>query len=76
MLQEEACKRCFEEVVDNLCIVFDLNEFGLSCMDYQVVSNQTQQWFYNLKNWPRFTKIYFFKFIDEYHFVKKIFQLV
>ncbi|XP_054263892.1 uncharacterized protein LOC128987181 [Macrosteles quadrilineatus] len=36
---EEACKRCFEEVIDNLCIVFDLNEFGLSCMDYQVVKN-------------------------------------
>lgn len=36
---EEACKRCFEEVVDNLCIVFDLQDFGLSCMDYQVVKN-------------------------------------
>ncbi|XP_046666195.1 CRAL-TRIO domain-containing protein C3H8.02 isoform X2 [Homalodisca vitripennis] len=36
---EEACKKCFEEVIDNLCIVFDLNDFGLSCMDYQVVKN-------------------------------------
>ncbi|XP_075235156.1 uncharacterized protein LOC142332563 [Lycorma delicatula] len=36
---EEGCKRCFEEVIDNLCIVFDLNEFGLSCMDYQMVKN-------------------------------------
>lgn len=36
---EEACKKCFEEVVDNLCIVFDLQGFGLSCMDYQVVKN-------------------------------------
>lgn len=37
--QEEACKKCFEEVVDNLCIVFDLKEFGLSCMDYQMIKN-------------------------------------
>lgn len=36
---EEACKKCFEEVIDNLCIVFDLKDFGLSCMDYQVVKN-------------------------------------
>ncbi|CAH0392953.1 unnamed protein product [Bemisia tabaci] len=36
---EEACKKCFEEIVDNLCIVFDLKDFGLSCMDYQVVKN-------------------------------------
>lgn len=36
---EEACKKCFEEVIDNLCIVFDLDEFGLSCMDYQMVKN-------------------------------------
>lgn len=25
---EEACKKCFEEVTDNLCIVFDLAEFN------------------------------------------------
>ncbi|XP_065158338.1 uncharacterized protein [Atheta coriaria] len=36
---EDACKKCFEEVVDNLCIVFDLNDFGLSCMDYQLIKN-------------------------------------
>ncbi|XP_013185958.1 uncharacterized protein LOC106131393 [Amyelois transitella] len=36
---EDASKRCFEEVVDNLCIVFDLNKFTLSCMDYQVLKN-------------------------------------
>lgn len=36
---EEACKKCFEEVEDNLCIVFDLAGFGLSCMDYQIVKN-------------------------------------
>ncbi|XP_071452841.1 uncharacterized protein [Hetaerina americana] len=36
---EEASKKCFEEVVDNLCIVFDLRDFGLSCMDYQMIKN-------------------------------------
>uniref|UniRef100_A0A1B6C4H8 CRAL-TRIO domain-containing protein n=1 Tax=Clastoptera arizonana TaxID=38151 RepID=A0A1B6C4H8_9HEMI len=36
---EDACKKCFEEVIDNLCIVFDLKDFGLSCMDYQVIKN-------------------------------------
>lgn len=36
---EEASKKCFEEVIDNLCIVFDLANFSLSCMDYQVIKN-------------------------------------
>nr|XP_026491485.1 CRAL-TRIO domain-containing protein C3H8.02 [Vanessa tameamea] len=36
---EDASKKCFEEVVDNLCIVFDLSNFTLSCMDYQVLKN-------------------------------------
>ncbi|KAK9680756.1 CRAL/TRIO domain [Popillia japonica] len=36
---EDASKRCFEEVIDNLCIVFDLRDFGLNCMDYQVLKN-------------------------------------
>uniref|UniRef100_A0A0K8TTA3 Putative phosphatidylinositol transfer protein pdr16 n=1 Tax=Tabanus bromius TaxID=304241 RepID=A0A0K8TTA3_TABBR len=36
---EEACKKCFEEVTDNLCIVFDLNEFSTACMDYQLIKN-------------------------------------
>lgn len=36
---ENACKRCYEDVIDNLCIVFDLKDFGLSCMDYQFVKN-------------------------------------
>ncbi|KAL7733811.1 hypothetical protein ACLKA6_011534 [Drosophila palustris] len=36
---EDACKRCFEEVTDRLCIVFDLAEFSTSCMDYQLVQN-------------------------------------
>ncbi|XP_049851266.1 uncharacterized protein LOC126325824 [Schistocerca gregaria] len=36
---EEACKRCFEEVIDNLCIVFDLKGFRITCMDYQMIKN-------------------------------------
>uniref|UniRef100_A0A6B2EDC7 Putative phosphatidylinositol transfer protein pdr16 n=1 Tax=Phlebotomus kandelakii TaxID=1109342 RepID=A0A6B2EDC7_9DIPT len=36
---EKACQKCFEEVTDNLCIVFDLAEFSTSCMDYQLVKN-------------------------------------
>ncbi|TMW51057.1 hypothetical protein DOY81_003873 [Sarcophaga bullata] len=36
---EEACKKCFEEVTDNLCIVFDLAEFNTSCLDMQLVKN-------------------------------------
>ena len=38
-LQEEASKKCFEDVVDNLCIVFDLKNFSLSCMDYPLIKN-------------------------------------
>lgn len=37
--QETACAKCFEEVTDNLCIVFDLAEFSTSCMDHQLVKN-------------------------------------
>lgn len=36
---EIASKRCFEEVVDNLCIIFDLQNFSTSCMDYQLIKN-------------------------------------
>lgn len=36
---EEACKKCFEEVTDSLCIVFDLAEFNTSCLDMQLVKN-------------------------------------
>ncbi|XP_064636965.1 uncharacterized protein LOC135493518 [Lineus longissimus] len=36
---ERACKRCHDEIIDNLCIVFDLKDFKLSCMDYQFVKN-------------------------------------
>ncbi|CAD7091188.1 unnamed protein product [Hermetia illucens] len=36
---EEGCGKCFEEVIDNLCIIFDLAEFSTSCMDYQLVKN-------------------------------------
>lgn len=36
---EEASKKCFEDVVDNLCIVFDLKNFSLTCMDYPLIKN-------------------------------------
>ncbi|XP_064481632.1 uncharacterized protein LOC135394698 [Ornithodoros turicata] len=36
---EEACKKCFEEVIDNLCIIFDLKDFGLNSMDYPLIKN-------------------------------------
>uniref|UniRef100_D3TNE0 Phosphatidylinositol transfer protein 16 n=1 Tax=Glossina morsitans morsitans TaxID=37546 RepID=D3TNE0_GLOMM len=36
---EEGCQKCFEEVTDTLCIVFDLAEFSTSCMDMQLVKN-------------------------------------
>ena len=36
---EQACTKCFEEVTDNLCIVFDLAEFSTSSMDYQLIKN-------------------------------------
>lgn len=36
---ESACKRCFDEVIDNLCIVFDLDGFSYSNMDYQFIKN-------------------------------------
>ncbi|XP_064608617.1 uncharacterized protein LOC135472845 [Liolophura sinensis] len=36
---ENACKKCHEDVIDNLCIVFDMKGFSLSCMDYQFVKN-------------------------------------
>ncbi|XP_018336183.1 CRAL-TRIO domain-containing protein C3H8.02 [Agrilus planipennis] len=36
---EEASKKCFEEVIDNFCIIFDLKDFNLGCMDYQVLKN-------------------------------------
>lgn len=39
VFKEDACKKCFEEVVDNLCIVFDLKDFGMNCMDYQMIKN-------------------------------------
>jgi len=36
---EEACSKCFEEVTDNLCIIFDLSEFNINCVDYQLIKN-------------------------------------
>lgn len=36
---ELVCKKCDEDVIDNLCIVFDLKEFSMGNMDYQFVKN-------------------------------------
>ncbi|XP_071087390.1 uncharacterized protein [Haliotis cracherodii] len=36
---ETACKKCNEDVIDSLCIIFDLKGFTLSCMDYQFIKN-------------------------------------
>ncbi|XP_042870653.1 CRAL-TRIO domain-containing protein C3H8.02-like [Penaeus japonicus] len=34
---EEACKKCIEDEIDNLCILFDMKNFSLSCMDYPML---------------------------------------
>jgi len=36
---EEASKKCFEDVIDNYCIIFDLKNFSLTCMDYPLIKN-------------------------------------
>ncbi|XP_034251263.1 CRAL-TRIO domain-containing protein C3H8.02-like [Thrips palmi] len=36
---EEGCKMCCEEVIDNLCVVLNLKNFGLSYTDFQVLKN-------------------------------------
>ena len=36
---EKACKKCFDDVIDNLCVVFDLDGFSYSNMDYQFTKN-------------------------------------
>ncbi|CAG7721101.1 unnamed protein product [Allacma fusca] len=36
---ETACQKTFEEVVDNLCIIFDLTDFGLHSWDHSLVKN-------------------------------------
>lgn len=38
-LLEKACAKCDEDIIDNLCIIFDLNDFSTSNMDYQFVKN-------------------------------------
>ncbi|XP_070553225.1 uncharacterized protein [Ptychodera flava] len=38
-LLETASKKCNEDVIDNLCVIFDLKEFGMGNMDYQFVKN-------------------------------------
>ena len=39
LFQEEASKKSFEDVIDNFCIVFDLKNFSLTCMDYPLIKN-------------------------------------
>jgi len=34
-----ACKKCNEDIIDSLCIVFDLQDFSTANMDYQFVKN-------------------------------------
>lgn len=34
---ERACEKCDEDIIDSLCIVFDLQDFGMTNMDYQFV---------------------------------------
>jgi len=36
-LLETACRMCDEDIIDNLCIVFDLKNFAMANMDYQGV---------------------------------------
>ncbi|XP_077984519.1 uncharacterized protein LOC144439126 [Glandiceps talaboti] len=38
-LLETASKKCNEDVIDNLCVIFDLKDFSMSNMDYQYVKN-------------------------------------
>lgn len=38
-VQEQVCRKCDEDVIDNLCIVFDLKDFSMANMDYQFVKN-------------------------------------
>lgn len=37
--QEKSCAKCDEDIIDNLCIIFDLNDFSTANMDYQFVKN-------------------------------------
>nr|CAH7753964.1 unnamed protein product [Callosobruchus chinensis] len=34
---EQASKMCVEDFTDDLCLVFDLRGFKISCVDYQLV---------------------------------------
>ncbi|XP_013421088.1 CRAL-TRIO domain-containing protein C3H8.02-like [Lingula anatina] len=36
-LLETACRKCNEEIIDNICVVFDMKDFTMQCMDYQFV---------------------------------------
>ncbi|XP_068245914.1 uncharacterized protein [Palaemon carinicauda] len=34
---EESCKQCLDDGPDNICILFDMKGFSLTCMDYPLV---------------------------------------
>ncbi|XP_038055369.1 CRAL-TRIO domain-containing protein C3H8.02-like [Patiria miniata] len=34
---ESACKKCNEDVIDNVCVLFDMRKFSLASMDYEFV---------------------------------------
>ncbi|XP_033632039.1 CRAL-TRIO domain-containing protein C3H8.02-like isoform X2 [Asterias rubens] len=34
---ETACKKCNEDVIDNVCVLFDMRKFSLASMDYEFV---------------------------------------
>lgn len=36
-LLETACKKCHEDVMDNICVIFDMQGFSKQCMDYTFV---------------------------------------
>ncbi|KAK7067348.1 hypothetical protein SK128_010312 [Halocaridina rubra] len=34
---ESACSKCLDDELDNLCILYDMGDFSLQCMDYPLV---------------------------------------
>lgn len=39
--QEEGCKLCLEDCPQDFCVVMDLKDFSLKCMDYPVAKHLT-----------------------------------
>lgn len=36
---EEACGKCHDDIIDSLCIVFDMADFKATCMDMPLIKN-------------------------------------